>query len=190
MLITDGRGHVERTLPVAFEMLPTFEQYVVVDDREHELGFAGAIAEGWSRVETDFVLHLEDDFLIKEPVPLGRMIDVLEAQPNLAQLVLKRQPWNAEEREAGGIVELHPDDFRERSNGADLWTEHRRFWSTNPSIYSSRWCERGWPQESHSEGLFTHRLLEDPEVRFAFWGAKFDSPLVEHIGVERAGHGY
>lgn len=191
LVITDGRGYLDGVLASASEMLPdVFSQRIVIDDSDHELGFAGAIEAGWAAVETDYVFHLEDDFLFRAPVPLARMIGLLEREPHLAQVALKRQPWNAEEQAAGGIVELHPEDFTECEADGDTWTEHRRFWTTNPSLYAARWCWSGWPQEQHSEGIFTHRLLEDPALRFAFWGGKFDPPLVEHVGAVRAGHGY
>jgi hypothetical protein len=76
------------------------------------------------------------------------------------------------------------------TDGRVFWTEHRRFFTTNPSVYRTSLCKLGWPQESESEGKFTHRLLADPLLRFAFWGRKFDPPLCEHIGTIRAGAGY
>lgn len=191
LLISDGRDeYLERTIASAQEMLPTFDQLVTIDDSAHELGFAGAIQAGWREVATDYVLHLEQDFTFNAPVPVGRMVRLLERHPHLAQVALKRQPWNAAERAAGGIVELHPDDFVERYDDGAVWTEHRRFFTTNPSVYPSRLCELGWPQIHESEGIFTHRLLENPDLRFAFWGGKFDAPLVTHIGETRAGVGY
>lgn len=191
LLISDGRDeYLERTIASAQEMLPTFDQLVTIDDSAHELGFAGAIQAGWREVATDYVLHLEQDFTFNAPVPVGRMVRLLERHPHLAQVALKRQPWNAAERGAGGIVELHPDDFVERYDDGAVWTEHRRFFTTNPSVYPSRLCELGWPQTHESEGIFTHRLLENPDLRFAFWGGKFDAPLVTHIGETRAGVGY
>lgn len=191
LLITDGRlDYFDRALESAAASLPKFAQRVIVDDSAHRLGFAGAIQRGWDQVKTDWVFHLEDDFTFNEPVPLGRMIAVLACRPYLAQLVLKRQPWNSDERAAGGIIEQHPDQYEQVTDAGDVWTEHRKFWSTNPSVYSTGFCHQGWPQVDHSEGIFTHRLIEDPDLRFAFWGGKFDPPRVTHIGGERKGTGY
>lgn len=194
LLITDGRDEVhQRAVASLNECLPPPGAFVMVDDRDHELGFAGAVAEGWRRVlETDaeWVFHCEGDFIFHAPIPISRMIALLERRPYLAQVAMKRQAWNPAEIEAGGVVELHRDDFEERSDEGATWTEHRRFWTTNPSVYSTRLCRLGWPEVPESEGMFTHRLLEDPLLRFAFWGAKFDPPTVEHIGLARAGHGY
>jgi hypothetical protein len=194
LLIQDGRyDYAERTMASAKQMVPEPDHFVEIDDMAHEFGFAGAIAKGWRRVvETgaDYVFHVEGDFTFNEPVPVRRMIALLERRPSLAQIVLKRQPWNREEKAVGGIVELHPDDFHQRTDRGDVFTEHRRFWSTNPAVYSAGFCHQGWPRVPESEGIFTHRLLEDPDVRFAFWGAKFDPPRVHHIGEHREGTGY
>lgn len=195
LLIGDGRDEVhERSWASAKKNLPPIfeEPYVRINDADHKLGFAGAIQAGWDQVlelDLDFVLHLELDFLFRERVPIDRMVNVLERHPEIAQIVLKRQPCNAEEAVAGGIVEAHPDDFEEHYDGLNYWVTHRRYWSTNPGIYSTRYCRIGWPQARHSEGLFTHKLLADPMLHFAIWGRKFDPPRVEHIG-ERVGVGY
>lgn len=196
LIIADGRDDVHararESLDATLGGFP-FAYTVEVDDRDHQYGFAGAIQRGWDTIYdagADWVFHFEADFLFNGPVDLAAMIALLERQPHLAQVALKRQAWNPEETAAGGIVELHPDDFAERTDGRATWTEHRRFFTTNVCVYPARLCRLGWPQESESEGRFTHRLLADPLLRFAFWGGKFDPPLVEHIGVVRAGHGY
>lgn len=191
LLIGDGRDEVhERSLASYQEMLPAPDKTVVVDDSDHELGFAGAIQKGWSEISgCDFVAHLELDFLIHRPIPVDRILSVLKRHPYLAQICLKRQPVNEQETELGGIVECRPDDYTQRLEHGDIWTENRVCFSTNPSFYPAALVEQGWPQTSESEGVFTHRLLQAPEVRFAFWGAKYDDPLVEHVGV-RVGTGY
>lgn len=179
------------------------EQMLVVDDTEHELGFAGAIQDAWCQLRDrdrllrahggsgfDYVFHCEGDFLFTRPVPVVRMMRVLEAHPHLAQLVLKRQPWAPEEEAAGGIVEMHPDEYEQVSRLGDTWTEHRLFWSTNPTLYPFGWAHHDWPQDAGSERAWTDILLRDPALRFAFWGPKFAPPAVLHIGDRRAGHGY
>jgi hypothetical protein len=190
LVITDRPAYLERTLLSAAANLPGFDQYIEVEDQEHRLEFAGAIREGWREVDCDYVFHLEDDFVFHEPVPVAEMVALLERRPELAQVSLKRQAWSPEECAAGGIVECHPGDFDEVSDDRATWTEHRSYFTTTPSVYSARLCELGWPQCPHSEGIFTHRLLEDPALRFAIWGSKFDAPRCEHIGEVRAGCGY
>lgn len=195
LAIGDGRhDYHARSLASALEHLPKFDQYVWVNDETHDLGFAGAIQHGWDQIETDWVFHLELDFVFHAPVPVDRMIRLLLLQPHLAQIALKRQAVNAPELAVGGVIEANPDAFTEHMESyaprGCVWTEHRAFFTTNPSVYHSWIRERGWPQQALSEGIFTHRLLADPSLRFAYWGGKFDPPLVTHIGAGRAGKGY
>lgn len=197
LMIGDGRDTYHDQARASVERhvgRDRFDVVVEIDDRAHELGFAGAVQRGWDALleqDVDWIFHLELDFTFNARVPLTDMLEVLAEHPEIAQLVLKRQPWNAQERAAGGIVEQHPDDYTERTDDLGrVWTEHRRFWSTNPSVYSARWARVGWPQVPQSEGIFTHQLLRDPHLRFAFWGAPLDAPRVHHIGDERKGRGY
>jgi hypothetical protein len=167
-------------------------------------GFGGAIAYAWSvlavREDIEFVFHLEDDFVFSRPVDLAAMASALAENSHLAQLALRRQPWNAAESAAGGIVEQHPESYHEISGGADGWSwlEHRRFWTTNPCLYRRELCAVGWPAGRHSEGHFGIGLFRDGlpwgvpggQVRAAFWGARDSGEWVEHIGHQRVGTGY
>jgi hypothetical protein len=194
LVIDDGREeYLARCLASAAEYLPPMDACVMVDDSAHELGFAGAIQAGWDGVlgtGCEWVFHLESDFLFDGPVAIDRMLDVLQREGHLAQISLKRPPCNGAERAVGGFVELNPDAYAQHVDRGDIFTTHRVCFTTNPSLYPAATCRHGWPQEERSEGAFTHRLLEDPEVRFGIWGAKFDPPAVTHIGKERAGVGY
>lgn len=193
--IGDGRDEYhERSWASAQNFLPGWDHIVTVDDRNHELGFAGAIQQGWDEVldtGADYVFHLELDFEFLDVVPIAQMIGLLETRPYLVQVALKRQAVNPQEKEAGGIVEFRPDQFHQRHYAGYVWTEQRLFFTTNPSVYPVALCAQRWPQQEFSEGVFTHRLFDhDPLARSAFWGAKFDPPAVMHIGDERKGTGY
>ena len=217
LVLTDGRrACLETTLASAVVNLPHPSVAVMVNDEPNEewclwldstfgddfqilhprsgrRGFAGAIQAGWdalSDLDCTHVFHLEDDFTFNLPVPIEAMAEVLDARPHLVQLALRRQPWNEAERAAGGIVELHPHDFVEVSDGRSAWLEHRRFFTTNPSLYRRSLIDRGWPQGPESEGRFGIRLCEDPGVRFGYWGARDSGEWVTHIGDHRAGSGY
>lgn len=164
-------------------------------------GFSGAIAAGWELLAThapdaEMVFHLEDDFVFNRVVPLDRMADLLLRRPHLAQMALVRQPWSDDEIAAGGYIAANPDDFEQCLTATTghppptWWIEHRRFFTTNPTLYRRTLTEHGWPQVEHSEGVFTHQLLADPDLRFGLWGRIEDSPWVHHIGDHRTGTGY
>jgi hypothetical protein len=162
-------------------------------------GFCGSIVTGWratripptGTARADYIFHLEDDFTFNRPVDLTAMAAVLAGHPYLAQLVLKRQPWNDEEKAAGGIVEQWPNEYREMNSPHGSWLEHRLFFSTNPCMYPISLIEKHkWPMVPRCEGEFTKELLMDPDLRFAFWGRREDEPWVHHIGDQRVGTGY
>lgn len=164
-------------------------EYVRHDKR---LGFGGTIRDAWSRLpdDCDYVFHLEDDFVLKQYLVLDDLVAAMEANPHFAQICLLRQPWNERERKAGGVWQQFPDDFIECGNGKCCWLEHRRWFSTNPCLYPRWVVEMGWPENAHSEGMFSHKLFKNPVVKCAYWGSKQDSPIVEHVGWQRKGIGY
>jgi hypothetical protein len=159
-------------------------------------GFGGAIRSAWQYLRdysrARFVFHLEDDFVPRRTVPLAEMVAVLEDEPELVQLALRRQPWNEHERAAGGIVEQHPDAYSDEIDGAGhRWLEHRLFFTTNPGLYRIELLEEEWPRGPQSEGRFSHDLLRgDDRRRFGFYGSRDSGEWVEHIGAQRVGTGY
>jgi hypothetical protein len=190
IFITDGRDCAKDAFASAQQHLPKPDQLVYVDDSDHERGFHGAVQAAWDLVpdEAEYVFHLEDDFIFQQEVPIDDMLWLLDNKPWLAQVSLKRQAVNEEEKAAGGIVEAHPDDFEERHENEISYTVQRRYFTTNPCLYRANLVKRGWPQVPNSEGVFTHQLLDD-DFSFAIYGEKFAAPMVEHVGI-RQGKGY
>ncbi len=168
------------------EQFPSFTQI----GRGPRRGFGGAYSLAWKTLaansQADFVLGLEDDFTFNREVPLEDMAKILEENPHMYQMALRRQPWNNEEKAAGGIIERWPNDFEEIRQGDLVWLEHRRWFTTNPSLYRRSLLNRNWPTTKDAEGHFGIQLfLDDPKARCGFWGAKTDSPWCEHIGIQR-----
>jgi hypothetical protein len=114
------------------------------------------------------------------------MCEVMHRFPHLTQMALLRYAVNDVERAAGGIIEQWPESYVEREWNGFRWREHRRFWTTNPSVYHRSLLAREWPEGVSSEGRFGIELFNsDPSLRAAFWGG-FDSGCwVAHIGHER-----
>lgn len=192
----DDTGDVAYRLELA-ERYPEFT-HINAGPRQ---GFGGAIANAWSQVyqlsEAEHVFHVEQDFTFNRDIDLTAMAGVLDDQPHLAQVALRRQPWNDAERAAGGIVEQHPASYVDCGDGTHQWLEHRLFYTTNPSLIRRSLIARGWPDVPRSEGEYSHYLLRTgtpeatpEEVRFAYWGRREDGPWVEHIGHQRTGTGY
>jgi hypothetical protein len=159
-------------------------------------GFGGAIRAAWEHLRrhsvADHVFHLEDDFTFNRLIDLDAMARLLDYHPHIAQVALRRQPWNDIERAAGGVIECHPHEYDDRTDGDLAWLEHNLFWTTNPSLYRrSLITQEGWPYGIRSEGRFTSILrARHRNWRFAYWGARDSGEWVTHIGNERAGSGY
>lgn len=193
LMIGDGRDEYHEKADASLEEhigSSAFDQIIRVDDRDHKLGFAGAIQRGWDQVRTDFVFHLEMDFTFNWKVDLAPILQTLDERRYLVQIALLRQPVNPEEGICGGIIETDPDSYQqvELMDGR-AWVEHRKFFTTNPCVYPRWIVERGWPQRDQSEGFFGIKLFnQDSARRSAFWG--HGEQWVRHIGNERAGTGY
>lgn len=160
---------------------------------EKRLGFAGAYRSVWKDLQygaEPYVFSIEDDMVIDRPVDLVAMLAVLEARPHLTQMALRRQAWNDTERTAGGVVETNPTAYQDCSDGDLEWLEHRLFWTTNASLFPRSLTERGWPEGAESEGRFGLDLFSDPTLRAGFWGGRYSTPWITHIGETRAGYGY
>jgi hypothetical protein len=159
-------------------------------------GFAGAYRSAWAWLRihdrNPLILSTEDDFVVTRDVDLRAMATVLDACPYLVQMALRRQAWNLAEIAAGGIVEQHPDEYTDCHDGVHDWLEHRRFFTTNPSLFRRRLIlSHEWPDGPDSEGRFGVKLLlTDPTARSAFWGARDSGEWVQHIGIQRVGKGY
>lgn len=157
-------------------------------------GFGGAIISAWKQLQNDdneWVFHLEDDFVFQEVVPLVEMMTVMDQNPHLVQMALRRQAWNEQEKAAGGIVEQDPDSYTERDNGIHRWLEHTKFFTTNPSLYrKSLTVEHPWPTGNNSEGMYGISLFSDGIHKSGYWGEKASAPKCLHIGEFRNGDGY
>ena len=172
----------------------TFDGWTVVSTGARS-GFAGAYRSAWSwlraNCRTDWVFSTEDDFMFDRDVDLSAMASVMLLRP-MAQMALLRQPWNRDEKAAGGIVEQHPDDYADRTDGTHHWLSHRRFYTTNPHLTRLRFIKaHDWPEGTNSEGRFGVDLFAaEPLTTCGFWGRRTDGPWVRHIGDERAGTVY
>lgn len=209
LLIGDGRTTLKHATMLSFHTNATgapIAFIVEVDDSAHQLGFCGAIREGWAKLRElpgwDYVIHVEEDWLFDRPVPLGLMADLLDAQPQLAQVALMRGPVAPAELKAGSLVamwpdeyarktffaEPHPDDPAPNMSRALDYLEHRLYFTTNPSLYRRELVEQNtWPEGPGCEAAFTRRMVADGRS-FACLG--HGEPWITHTGTKRTGKGY
>lgn len=153
-------------------------------------GYTETLATVWEEIAEGFgspyIFHLEEDFEMDRPVRLADLATVLEAEPMLAQIVLLRQACYPREYAAGGIIQEHPESYRQRKAAGVPYLEHERFFSANPCLYRRELTEIGWPRAKHSEAVIGPMLVK-LGYRFAYLGR--GEPWITHIGLERVGGG-
>ena len=189
-LIHDDSGDAD----YASWLWETFGDRYVIHSTGRRQGFAGAMrsAREWvaEHDRNRYVWWHEDDFVLTRDIDLEGMGTVLAAHPGLAQLALRRQPWNDEERAAGGVIERWPDDFAPMTTRGHDWLMHRRWFTTNPSLLPrSVITLEQWPEGANSEGRFGIDLFTRGWVS-GFWGSYESGEWCEHIGNVRVGTGY
>lgn len=157
-------------------------------------GFAANTARAWDAALASgqrLVFWLEDDFRFERPVDLDGMAQVLDDNPHVLQMALRRQAWSAPELEAGGVIQQNPEAYTDcNDDAAHHWLEHQLFWTTNPHLVRREVLARyQWPAaKKNSEAVFGRQTLTG-ELVAGYWGRRTDDPWVEHFG-ERTGRGY
>ncbi len=140
-------------------------------------GLTANVTQAWGALTDDdgYVFDTEDDFVVA-PVDLDAIADVLDANPHVATMTLIRQPVNASEVNAGGLI--WGEHFQGEFTDHDGWLEQKRLWSINPSV------TRASTLRAVTPGV--ERLLTDQAHAkgwtFGFWGHPFDPPRALHIG--------
>lgn len=207
VVITDGRQDcINKTIQSIESIIdyPFYERIIINDSGDprydyylkssfkgfgvisHETrrGLAGAVQSAWSNVSslTDYIFHLEDDFIFNCYVDIDKMIDLLNKKDTLTQMALVRAPVNPPEEEVGGFVFQHLEDYHQH----DGWFDHQRLFTLNPSIYKLQLAQIGWPDHG-GESEFTNKLHSiNTDYCFGFYGDIYDKPYVTHIGGRRS----
>ncbi len=209
-LIDDGRPlYLEKaihSLSVAFPRMPSDNIILVNDsgdagyaqellrtyphiDRQihhaHRRGLAGAIHSAWTAAleyDCEFIFHCEGDFTFSEPIQIGHMSDLLDADKSLAQVSLKRQPGNEHEAEMGGFIECSPSDYFQQSG----YVLHRTCFTFNPCLIPRHIAEIYLAHDGAGlEKDFTE-LLVSKSFHFGIYGQIADPPRAIHVGAVRA----
>lgn len=147
-------------------------------------GFCRATGSAWQwcrmQTDVDWIVWLENDLRIDRPVDLTALAAVLDDNPLVAQMALMRQPVNAAEHAAGGVVASRPGEFTARQHPAGGWLEQRSYWTTNVSLFrQSLTVEQEWPDGPGCEGRFGIQL-RDVGYSFGMWGD--GEPWTTHLG--------
>lgn len=199
LVIGNGRlGYLHQAVKAALHNVPHIDHYLMVDDsgsgeiaeqldhvypqftithhRENQ-GMARAVQAGFDLVlatDATHVLWVEEDMVIRVPLPVQSAITELDQNPHVAQMLFQRQPLTEGEIEGGSVLA----GMGYTTDRGD-WSEQRHIFSLNPCLVPRSILQHGWPAGNERE--MTTRLL-DRGYTFGVWHGE----RVEHIGVERA----
>lgn len=201
-ILTDGRADYLAEAMDTIDRLGTFDERFIVDDSGDDnyttwlknsykgvkvypnptrRGLAGAVQSVWTHAlaaGADYLFHMEDDFLISTRIDVDAMARTLAGEPDVAQMLLKRQPIVGSEVAAGDIlggmqpIEPHVG-----------WVTQQSIFSLNPCVIPRWVLELSWPAGNEAE--MTSILLARG-ARFGVWGDPGSPPLVHHIGESRS----
>lgn len=183
------RGWLKRTFePLGWHISITGlgrQGYNAAMRRMREIGVASG---------ADFILHVEDDFLLNRPVNLYAITSLMANNPRtFAQMAFIRQPWYQNEVEHGGVIQALQAQgchFDQKTDGTHHWLEHRTVWTANPNLMPVDVARIPYPEGDWSESAFMRLLRETTSLHCAYYGRLSDDPMVTHIGEYKKGTGY
>lgn len=126
----------------------------------------------------DYVLHMEDDVAVLEPVLITDLIEILENNQNISQVQLARQAWYSHEKDP----EPSPDDF--------IYKNYR--YITGSVIFSpmASICRysttqlpfKDWYSHNINEGVIGNLLLNKFNQTSANVRNYYGHNIIRHIG--------
>jgi len=158
---------------------------------EKNQGLSVTWTEFWNLIrdrDYDYVWHQEDDVEILEPVNMLDLIELLQLDPTLSQVVLKRQPWYFSDP----AVEAKDTDWTYRKY---RYEKNSVIFSPMASLYSidkarfnyNQWYREHYPSENwhdinFNEGMVGKALYEDTRLISGHLKNEFGNNIVNHIG--------
>jgi hypothetical protein len=131
----------------------------------------------------DYVLHQEDDVVLKETIKIDDLIECIETDPKMASVVLQRQPWYFTESESK--VEVDDIAFK------DYWySKNTKTFPIIFSLYRKNITE--YPFQEYwnfniNEGMIMAYLNHFHSIYSATLKGSNGQNLIEHIGEESTG---
>lgn len=144
------------------------------------MGIFGAVQKGWQLVpkETEYIFHLENDFVFNEEIDVETMRVALQNK-HIYQVALLRQPWYSHEIKRGGLYKALGNFWHVNSCGVNL-VAHRHYFTHNPCLYRSDVVANFDGYDEYS--FMQHIIKKDNRGICTYLGKINDKPKVTHIG--------
>jgi hypothetical protein len=181
------QGRDDLFLTKLVKMFGYTERYL----HKENLGLSVTWSEFWNLIKNrnyDYVWHQEDDVEILQPIRMLDLISLLQQDPNLSQVVLKRQKWYSNEDETKSL----PSDWTYNNY---RYEKHSLIFSPMASLYGmdrvrfpyKEWYNTHYPdtnlsQINFNEGMVGKALYEEFGVVSGHLKQSTGENLVNHIG--------
>lgn len=172
----------QRVIDICYEF---FDNIIV--KTPHKASFPKAFNWCWSQIETDIVFHLEDDFVLIQQIDISEILNILDAEPDLALMRLPlfrsgpkdMKTWNKFIPFNGKYFEC-PKDLR----GSVGFCGH-------PSFIRKEFIDKCLPyldDNLNPEKIFHRKggiLMEEVmKWRYGIFGTTNNPPIIKDIGRE------
>ena len=176
------------------------DRFKVVPVGEKSLGQTAALGfifKYIKELDVDYVLQLEEDWMLNRPLDISRIATVLRDNPNILQMRIPRVVWYApyhlEDIYYGsGLlhnVNLPGTKTKFCSNDQDSWYEWRGdfyFWTHNPNLFGKKILDESYESitnEYHEHSFGQLLLKKYPKGSSGFWARNPYDAYVNHIGI-------
>lgn len=134
-------------------------------------------------MDVDYILHQEDDVILKEPIKVDDLIECLESDSHMASVVLQRQPWYFHEKPS----QIESDDtlFKQYRYSKNIKTFPIIFSLYRKSIID--YPLREYWNFNINEGMVMVYLNYFHQMYSAHLKNSDGNHIIEHIGEESTG---
>ena len=147
-----------------------------------------------SKLDTDYFLQLEEDWILLRPIAISKLINILKDNNNILQVRLPRTIVNLEDLKYGSTTgRLLNSSNTSRSNFITSngeswyeWTGDLWFWSHNPSVYHRDILSKVYPNSGvydHERTFGINLLNENKDYLIAIYSSNLYDAYVHHIGI-------
>lgn len=145
-----------------------------------------------SKLDVDYVVEIEEDWMLNRPLDVNEIISVLEDNQHIVQMRIPRVVWYAPyhvlDINAGSLLQHHLNIPGTVSKKSDRWYEWRGefyFWSHNPSVFRKSICTAMYNNGNAKdhEYMFGKELLSNPDATVGFWATNPYDAYITHIGI-------
>jgi hypothetical protein len=172
-------------------------EYKIVQIADKPMGQVYAmnfIYEYLSKLDTDYFLQLEEDWVLLRPIAISKLINILKDNNNILQVRLPRTIVNLEDLKYGSTTgRLINSDNTSKSafitkNDESWyeWTGDLWFWSHNPSVYHRDILSKVYPNSGvydHERTFGINLLNENKDYLIAIYSSNLYDAYVHHIGI-------